>query len=191
MADASSDPVLPGYHDATTPSAARPPLSPQTISTSKAPALDTEHHYSLETSNHKAWVTLAVKSRASSANSLPLFVDGDDIAGVVTFDLKKAESVKGVTLSVSYERSGNVLQDLITSRFIHRSRRARLPLAKRRSVSLILWRNFPRPRNSKGCIPSPSKSPSRRNVRRTERANLGHSHQRCQSALVQRTSITK
>jgi len=59
-----------------------------------------EHRRSLETAKGKKWLTLFVKSRANSS-SLPVFLEGDIVTGRVELDLDKAESSKGVTVTVS------------------------------------------------------------------------------------------
>ncbi|EIN09874.1 hypothetical protein PUNSTDRAFT_133646 [Punctularia strigosozonata HHB-11173 SS5] len=101
--DSTADHALPGYHDATSSSAPppRPPPPSQSVPSKSGSALETVHKYSLETGKGKAWVTLEVKSRAANEKNLPLFVSGDEIAGVVSFNLDKSESLKGIVLSVT------------------------------------------------------------------------------------------
>lgn len=60
-----------------------------------------EHHKFLETGKGKKWLSMFVKSRATSAASLPVFFEGDTIFGRVELDLDKAESSKGVSITVS------------------------------------------------------------------------------------------
>ncbi|KAF8905073.1 hypothetical protein CPB84DRAFT_1845155 [Gymnopilus junonius] len=59
-----------------------------------------EHHRFLEGAKGKKWLSMFVKSRASNAASLPVFFEGDTISGRVEVDLDKAESSKGVTISI-------------------------------------------------------------------------------------------
>ena len=63
--------------------------------------LRTECSRALETAKGKKWLQLFVKSRASTSASLPMFFEGDVIAGRVELDLDKAEGCKGVTIRVS------------------------------------------------------------------------------------------
>lgn len=63
--------------------------------------LGREHHKYLETGKGKKWLSMFVKSRATSAASLPVFFEGDTISGRVELDLDKAESSKGVSITVS------------------------------------------------------------------------------------------
>jgi len=60
-----------------------------------------EHHHSLENEKGKKWLSMFVKSRASSAESLPVFFEGDAIGGRVEVDLNKPEGSKGVSIVVS------------------------------------------------------------------------------------------
>jgi hypothetical protein len=64
------------------------------------PVTSGEHQRSLETAKGKKWLTLFVKSRANNS-SLPIFLEGDIVSGRVELDLDKAESSKGVTVTVS------------------------------------------------------------------------------------------
>ena len=59
-----------------------------------------EHLYFLER-NGGRWLSLSVQSRASSAKSLPVFQERDVIKGRIELDLKKPETIKGVTIAVS------------------------------------------------------------------------------------------
>lgn len=80
------------------PTAARPP---STSPTAPSQVLRTECSRALETAKGKRWLQLFVKSRASTPASLPVFFEGDVIAGRVELDLDKAEGCKGITIRVS------------------------------------------------------------------------------------------
>ncbi|KAF5326926.1 hypothetical protein D9619_004162 [Psilocybe cf. subviscida] len=84
--------ALPSYADA----GGRPQ---QTAGSSSAGGM-TEHHRFLETSKGRKWLGLSVKSRSPTAASMPAFVEGDTISGSVSIDLDKAESSKGITISI-------------------------------------------------------------------------------------------
>ncbi|KIM40543.1 hypothetical protein M413DRAFT_445985 [Hebeloma cylindrosporum] len=58
-----------------------------------------EHQRSLETAKGKKWLTQFVKSRANN-NSLPIFLEGDIVSGRVELNLDKAESSKGLTVTI-------------------------------------------------------------------------------------------
>ncbi|KAF9466643.1 hypothetical protein BDZ94DRAFT_1212834 [Collybia nuda] len=58
-----------------------------------------EHSYALEINSHK-WLSLFVKSRASSPKSQPMFLQGDVIVGRVELHLEKAETVKGIMIAI-------------------------------------------------------------------------------------------
>ncbi len=59
-----------------------------------------EHHYALQDKSGRDWVSFKVKSRAADPKHTPLFFDGDTIKGEVQFDLAKAETLKGLTITV-------------------------------------------------------------------------------------------
>ncbi|THH15557.1 hypothetical protein EW146_g4933 [Bondarzewia mesenterica] len=59
-----------------------------------------KHKVSLENSKGRAWVSLLVNSRAQNANHMPLFFDRDVISGEVQVNLDKAESIKGITVTM-------------------------------------------------------------------------------------------
>jgi hypothetical protein len=61
-----------------------------------------EHHKYLERSKGQKWLSLFVKSWARDAASMPMFFENADISGRVEVDLDKAESIKGITISVSH-----------------------------------------------------------------------------------------
>ncbi|PPR02623.1 hypothetical protein CVT24_002194 [Panaeolus cyanescens] len=75
------------------------PLAPQNTSNG-VQGCTTEHQRSLETAKGRKWLSIFVKSRAGTPASLPVFFQGDVIAGRVEIDLDKAESSKGVTISI-------------------------------------------------------------------------------------------
>ncbi|KAK0223390.1 hypothetical protein IW262DRAFT_1366409 [Armillaria fumosa] len=62
--------------------------------------LSTHHRYEIYTSNRKAWSTLALRSRAISADRIPLFWQGDDIAGSLTLDIEKDDSIKMIKITM-------------------------------------------------------------------------------------------
>lgn len=107
------DSELPSYDAHTREQRADPPPSAPALSApgggqqaraaapSAATALRTESNRSLETTKGKKWLQLFVKSRASSSGMLPVFFEGDTVAGRVELDLDKAEGCKGVTIRVS------------------------------------------------------------------------------------------
>ncbi|KAF8896107.1 hypothetical protein BD779DRAFT_1724469, partial [Infundibulicybe gibba] len=61
-------------------------------------------HYSSYTcaleNNGDKWLLLSVNSRAPNSTSLPIFTEGDIIAGAVEINLKKRETIKGITIRV-------------------------------------------------------------------------------------------
>ncbi|KDR85823.1 hypothetical protein GALMADRAFT_234914 [Galerina marginata CBS 339.88] len=59
-----------------------------------------EHHSFLETAKGRKWLSMSVKSRATSAASLPIFFEGDTISGRVMVDLDQEEHIKGVSISI-------------------------------------------------------------------------------------------
>jgi len=66
-----------------------------------APRIDrTEHAFHLPAKD-KPWTTLKLVSNASSSSQPPIFVEGDDIAGVVELNVNKLESLQAVDISVS------------------------------------------------------------------------------------------
>jgi hypothetical protein len=67
-------------------------------------SLRREHRYALRDKNGRDWLSFQVKSRASNSKHTPLFLEGDTIRGEVRLDLIKAETVKGITISVSESR---------------------------------------------------------------------------------------
>lgn len=59
-----------------------------------------EHRYALQDKTGNDWVSLKVKSRAADPKNTPLFSGGDIIKGEVQLDLPKAETLKGLTITV-------------------------------------------------------------------------------------------
>lgn len=76
---------LPGYSSSVTPQR----------STNRA-----EHVYFLENNKGRKWLSISVKSRSTSASSLPLYYEKDIITGRVELDLDKSETIKGVVVTV-------------------------------------------------------------------------------------------
>jgi hypothetical protein len=64
-------------------------------------SLRREHRYALRDKNGRDWLSFQVKSRASNSKHTPLYLEGDTISGEVRLDLVKAETLKGITISVS------------------------------------------------------------------------------------------
>ena len=58
------------------------------------------HVYTRPTRKSSPWLTLRVTSRAKTTKHLPLFSEGDAIAGSVDLDLEQEMVVKTVTISV-------------------------------------------------------------------------------------------
>ena len=59
-----------------------------------------EHSYALETTKGKKWLLLFVKSRSNDPKSLPIFYEKDIVSGRIELDLEKAETIKGLLVSV-------------------------------------------------------------------------------------------
>jgi hypothetical protein len=57
----------------------------------------------------KPWVYLKIRSRARTANSVPLFIEGDTIAGSVVLDLRTEKKFKAITLTASFPIDHQVL----------------------------------------------------------------------------------
>ena len=60
----------------------------------------TEHIYTINNADGTPWLYLKLKSWASSANSLPLFIEGQTIKGDVDLDLKKSDSISAIVVNV-------------------------------------------------------------------------------------------
>jgi NAD-dependent oxidoreductase involved in siderophore biosynthesis len=69
----------------------------------QSPVRGPEYQRSLERGNNQKWLTLFVRSGAKDAASMPMFFENDDISGRVEIGLDKAESVKSVTITVSFD----------------------------------------------------------------------------------------
>ncbi|KAI0052247.1 hypothetical protein FA95DRAFT_1601919 [Auriscalpium vulgare] len=63
--------------------------------------ITSEHKVSLKHPDGREGLTLVVRSRAQDGKYLPLFFDGDAIAGEVRVNFEKAESLKGATIRVT------------------------------------------------------------------------------------------
>lgn len=59
-----------------------------------------EHRYALQNKSGSDWVSFKVKSRAASSKHTPLVFRGDVIEGEVQLNLAKAETLKGLTITV-------------------------------------------------------------------------------------------
>ena len=66
-----------------------------------------EYQRSLERGKNQKWLSLFVRSGAKNATSMPMFFENDDILGRVEIDLVKAESVKSITITVSFDLHRN------------------------------------------------------------------------------------
>ena len=66
-----------------------------------------EYQRSLERGKNQKWLSLFVRSGAKNATSMPMFFENDDILGRVEIDLDKAESVKSITITVSFDLHRN------------------------------------------------------------------------------------
>jgi arrestin (S-antigen)-like protein len=69
----------------------------------ESPIRGLEYQRSLERGKNQKWLSLFVRSGAKNASSMPMFFEKDDILGRVEIDLDKAESVKCVTITVSFD----------------------------------------------------------------------------------------
>lgn len=74
----------------------------------------TEHTYTINNTNEHPWMTLKVKSWASSKNSLPVFIEGQSIEGIVELDLRKSDSINAINVTVC-------VPHLISTRLTHLS----------------------------------------------------------------------
>ena len=75
-----------------------PVYSPRTGTTGSL----SEHRYALRDKNGRDKLSLHFKSRATNAKHTPLFLEGDTIRGEVRLDLAKAETLKGITITVRH-----------------------------------------------------------------------------------------
>ena len=92
---------LPNDQDHELPSYAHAQTQGQQSREASGVGLAREHHRFLEGAKGRKWLSIFVKSRANTPASLPVFFEGDTIAGRVEVDLDKAESSKGVSIYVS------------------------------------------------------------------------------------------
>ncbi|KAH9168854.1 hypothetical protein EDB89DRAFT_2115250 [Lactarius sanguifluus] len=63
-------------------------------------SLRSEHRYALQDKNGRDWLSFKVQSRAADSKHMPLFLEGDVIKGEVRLDLAKAETLKGLTITI-------------------------------------------------------------------------------------------
>ncbi|KAH9052919.1 hypothetical protein EDB83DRAFT_2542899 [Lactarius deliciosus] len=63
-------------------------------------SLRSEHRYALQDKNGRDWLSFKVQSRAADSKHMPLFLEGDIIKGEVRLDLAKAETLKGLTITM-------------------------------------------------------------------------------------------
>ena len=59
-----------------------------------------EHRYMLQDKRGRDWVAFKVRSRAVDPKHAPLFFEGDTIKGEVQLDFAKAQTLKGLTITV-------------------------------------------------------------------------------------------
>ena len=59
-----------------------------------------EHRYMLQDKSGRDWVAFKVRSRAVDPKHAPLFFEGDTIKGEVLLDFAKAQTLKGLTITV-------------------------------------------------------------------------------------------
>lgn len=63
-------------------------------------SLRSEHRYALRDKSGRDWLSFQVKSRAAESKHAPLYLEGDTIRGEVRLDLARAETLKGITITV-------------------------------------------------------------------------------------------
>lgn len=109
LANSRKTSYLPPYHEeGSVPSLA----VTETPSTSRASTVltlsscnRTEHRYSkTKGTQSRPWLTLIVRSKAARPDSLPYFFGHAPITGRVEYDLKKPESILGMSLEVRITR---------------------------------------------------------------------------------------
>lgn len=61
----------------------------------------TTHSFDFVDAKNKPWAYLKVRSRANAPGKLPMFFDGDDIAGSLDLDLAKPEKIHSIAVQVS------------------------------------------------------------------------------------------
>ena len=76
------------------------PTRPRTLAGAGANTFRHEHRYALQDKSGSDWISFKVKSRAADPKHTPLFFEGDIIKGEVQLDLAKAETLKGLTITV-------------------------------------------------------------------------------------------
>ena len=90
-----------------------PVYSPRTGTTESL----SEHRYALRDKNGHDKLSLHFRSRATNPKHTPLFLEGDTIRGEVRLDLAKAETLKGITITVRYTVRDNARRLHFTSHF--------------------------------------------------------------------------
>ncbi|KAH9003146.1 hypothetical protein EDB86DRAFT_2799637 [Lactarius hatsudake] len=80
------------------PSYSPNPGHPRAVASSGS--LRSEHRYALQDKNGRDWLSFKVQSRAADSKHMPLFLEGDIIKGEVRLDLAKAETLKGLTITI-------------------------------------------------------------------------------------------
>ena len=69
-----------------------------------------EHRYALQDRSGREWLSFKMKSRAADPKHAPLFFDGDRIKGVVQLDLAKAQTLKGLTITVRCDHGASSVE---------------------------------------------------------------------------------
>lgn len=97
----SSLALSPPYNTMEGPTEELPSYSP-TLGHPRA-STRSEHRYALRDKNNRDWLSFKVKSRAADSKQMPLFLEGDIIKGEVCLDLARAETLKGLTVTVHHD----------------------------------------------------------------------------------------
>lgn len=63
-----------------------------------------EHKFPMER-NGRVWLTLNVRSRAKSANTPPIYTEGDTVSGHVELKFDRPEKIKEITVTVRFATS--------------------------------------------------------------------------------------
>lgn len=95
----ATDPELPDYADVTGPPTTNSTIHLESQGRARSPH-GSEFRTGLQDDHGYAWLILQLKSRSPSATSIPFFVEGDVISGVVELDTAKTDSVKAVLIEV-------------------------------------------------------------------------------------------
>ncbi|KZT41695.1 hypothetical protein SISSUDRAFT_234732 [Sistotremastrum suecicum HHB10207 ss-3] len=99
----------PSYQDA--PQTQRR-TSSSTVVLANPEAQFTTHSFEFVDAKNKPWGSLKVRSRANAPAKLPIFFDGDDIAGTLDIDLAKPEKIHSITVQ---DRSNSASSDTASS----------------------------------------------------------------------------